>query len=163
MSRKILARLILFLTFALAAQAQRGEIRGQILMPDGNPPARPLQFLLTSSDGRMNELYYTDSSGRFSFSTRGAKVVEYTITVEGDGSTFATTQYSFGADWDNLRITLNGLKPRPEKRSPTISAASVYRPKPGARKLRQKALKELARERHESAEASLRRAIALDP
>jgi Tfp pilus assembly protein PilF len=163
MTRKILAGLLLLFFSAPAAQAQGTTISGQILMPDGSPVSRSLQFHLSSNDGRINEFHYTDSYGRFTIDPGRSMVMLYTITVEGDGRTFATTQFSFGRDWGQVRMVLNPVKPRPDNRAPTTSAASVYRPKPEARKLHKKALQELEEGKLESAEASLRRAIARDP
>jgi Tfp pilus assembly protein PilF len=162
MTRKILAALALLLAFAPLVQAQSYRVSGQIVMPDGSLPARSLQIHLSSNDGRIDEFHYTDSTGGFNIPTRQFLVLHFTITVPGDGVTFATTQYSFGRDSGPVRITLNPPKPEATGKVPTVSAASVYRPKPEAEKLHKKALKELEQEQHAAAEASLRRAVAVD-
>jgi len=162
MTRKVLSGLALLLALAPHVRAQSYRVSGQLVMPDGSLPARSLEIRLSSGDGRINEIHYTDSNGGFNISTSQFLVLLFTITVPGDGVTFATTQLTIGRDSGPVQITLNPLKPDEKGKVPTVSAASVYRPKPEAQKLHKKALKELEQEQHEAAEASLRRALAVD-
>jgi tetratricopeptide (TPR) repeat protein len=83
----------LFLTIALQAQAPPSI---QIFMPDGSLPPREIRLSLTS-DGGLVETFFTDSKGRFLLTRKeGLKPdAAYTVTVTGDGRTFATTTQSF--------------------------------------------------------------------
>jgi tetratricopeptide (TPR) repeat protein len=83
----------LFLTIALQAQAPPSI---QIFMPDGSLPPREIRLSLTS-DGGLVETFFTDSKGRFMITRKeGLKPdAAYTVTITGDGRTFATTTQSF--------------------------------------------------------------------
>lgn len=83
----------LFFTIALQAQAPPSI---QIFMPDGSLPPREIRLTLIS-DGGLVETYFTDSKGRFLLTRKeGLKPdAAYTVTITGDGRTFATTTQSF--------------------------------------------------------------------
>jgi tetratricopeptide (TPR) repeat protein len=83
----------LLLTIALQAQAPPSI---QIFMPDGSLPPREMRLSLTS-DGGLVETFFTDSKGRFLLTRKeGLKPdAAYTVTITGDGRTFATTTQSF--------------------------------------------------------------------
>lgn len=68
----------------------------QFFMPDGSLPARELRFIMYADNGRI-ETFYTDSKGKFLITRQlGLRTdAEYTISVQGDGSTFGTTTFSF--------------------------------------------------------------------
>src|SRR5687768_9194697 len=68
----------------------------QIFMPDGSLPPREIRFQLTSEAGLV-QTYFTDSKGRFLITSKeGLKPdAGYTVTINGDGHTFATTTQSF--------------------------------------------------------------------
>jgi tetratricopeptide (TPR) repeat protein len=83
----------LLLTIALQAQAPPSI---QIFMPDGSLPPREIRLSLTS-DGGLVETFFTDSKGRFLLTRKEGLKPEaaYTITITGDGRSFATTTQSF--------------------------------------------------------------------
>ncbi len=83
------------LLFALSLQAQAPPSI-QIFMPDGSLPPREIRFLLTSEAGLV-QTYFTDSKGRFLITTKEGLRPDagYTVTITGDGHTFATTTQSF--------------------------------------------------------------------
>jgi Flp pilus assembly protein TadD len=68
----------------------------QIFMPDGSLPPHEIRFLLTSEAGLV-QTYFTDSKGRFLITSKEGLRPDagYTVTVTGDGRTFATTTQSF--------------------------------------------------------------------
>ena len=82
-----------FLVFAAPPAAAQVDVRGQILLPDGNLPSNPLRFYLAGDDGRVDECRYTDSNGRFILE-RLINRISYTMTVDTDGQSFATTRYA---------------------------------------------------------------------
>src|SRR5712664_1409614 len=89
------------------------DVRGQILLPDGDLPSENIRFYLTSDDGRVNEYRYTDSSGRFILE-RLSNRVSYTITVDSDGSSYGSTRYTFMPAYEQVvRLTLNPLPRKP--------------------------------------------------
>jgi tetratricopeptide (TPR) repeat protein len=83
----------LLLTIALQAQAPPSI---QVFMPDGSLPPREIRLSLTS-DGGLVETFFTDSKGRFLLTRKEGLRPDaaYTITITGDGRTFATTTQSF--------------------------------------------------------------------
>lgn len=83
----------LLLTMILQAQAPPSI---QIFMPDGSLPPREIRLSLTS-DGGLVETFFTDSKGRFLITRKeGLKPdAAYTVTVVGDGRSYATTTQSF--------------------------------------------------------------------
>ncbi|HEU4390329.1 MAG TPA: tetratricopeptide repeat protein [Blastocatellia bacterium] len=68
----------------------------QFFMPDGSLPERELRFTLTSETGLI-DTFFTDTRGRFLITrSQGLRPdAGYTISIVGDGRTFATTIYSF--------------------------------------------------------------------
>lgn len=78
---------------ALPAQAPPSI---QIFMPDGSLPPREIRFLLTSEAGLV-QTYYTDSKGRFFITSKEGLRADagYTVSITGDGRSFATTTQSF--------------------------------------------------------------------
>jgi tetratricopeptide (TPR) repeat protein len=79
---------------ASVSLAQEAPTTIQIFMPSGARPDRELRFTLTRDDGRI-EILFTDSKGRFALSGGLRRDGEYTVTVESDGRTFATTTTRF--------------------------------------------------------------------
>src|SRR5262245_304045 len=86
---------VLLLITAPPINAQIG-IRGQIFLPNGSPPARPVRFILTTDNGLRTDILFTDSNGRIGMP---AITGPYTITVESDKEVYDTTTASF----DTLR------------------------------------------------------------
>lgn len=152
MLKKISVLLALGLLTALAAGAQT-KVRGQIFLPNGETPRMGIRFFLQSADGRVNEYMFTDSNGRFNLDLSPS--TSYSITVESDGSTFATTVYEFIPSFVSTpRVILKALK---EEAKP----ASKY--KSDAVEMHESAMKDLEKNNTESAEKKLRRAVEIDP
>jgi len=155
----IFAILVFAALFVDSARAQ--TVRGQILLPGGEIPQESIRFSLTSSDGRVNEIRFTDSNGRFILE-RLSSNIDYTIEVQGQETLYGTTTFSFNPAYGTARMTLN-----PPARKPTlpgtISATSVYKPNPEAVDLREAAQKDIEKEDFDAAEVKLRRAVLKDP
>src|SRR6185369_10751822 len=68
----------------------------QFFLPDGSMPPREIRFELAMDNGRV-ETFFTDSKGKFLLTRQlGLKPdAEYRVTVNGDGSTYDTTTFSF--------------------------------------------------------------------
>jgi Flp pilus assembly protein TadD len=155
---------IIFLLLAGLAEAQV-NVRGQILLPNGLPPTRHIQFELLSDDGMVNEIRHTDSSGRFILERlRGNKV--YIIKVRGDGVEFGDTTYDFTPNYmATPRVTLEPVRRKPEPKEKNIVGVSTTasRTASAAAKLQEEAQVEIRREQYAAAEELLRKAIAADP
>jgi tetratricopeptide (TPR) repeat protein len=138
------------------------NVRGQILLPGGETPNEPIRFALYSGDGRVNEIRYTDSNGRFILERLNANI-DYTIDVTGDNALFGSTTYSFNPGYNGaVRVTLNAPARKVMKLG-TLSAASAYKPNAEAVDLHEAALKDIEKEDFDAAEAKLRKAVARDP
>src|SRR5215467_14901715 len=72
--------------------AAQTDVRGQIMLPDGNLPTTAIRFYLTSSNGSVNEIRYTDSNGRFILERLNSQV-GYTISLDSDGVSYGATRY----------------------------------------------------------------------
>jgi tetratricopeptide (TPR) repeat protein len=158
----ILCFLTFFVLVAPRAAAQV-DVRGQIILPNGDFPSATVRFYLTSDDGRVNEIRYTDSNGRFVLERLNNRI-SYTITVDSDGASYGDTRYNFTPAYEQVvRMT---LRPLPAKRvvpGSTVSAASGYNPDPKAVALHERALKEISKKHRDDGERLLREAIAADP
>ena len=154
--------LVMFAAAALPVDAQPVNVRGQILLPGGQPPSESIRFQLYSGDGRVNEIRFTDSNGRFILE-RLSPNFDYTIEVIGDNVLYSNTSYNFNPGYNSsVRVTLNAPK-KPVTLPGTLSAASGYRPNPEAVELHEAALKEIEKENIDAAESKLRKAVAKDP
>ena len=159
----VIACALVFLFVAILPAAAQVDVRGQILLPDGNLPSNTIRFYLTSDDGRVNEIRYTDSSGRFILE-RLSNRIGYTIAVTGDELNYDTTRYSFMPAYEQVvRLTLNPVTTKTVMAKPTVSAASGYKADPKAIALYDRALKEIKKKHEEAAERLLREAAAADP
>lgn len=156
---------ILFRAFALsllvvAIHAQAG-IRGQIYLPDGSTPQRPIRFTLMSDHGLRREELFTDSGGRIRlFGTN----TPFTITVESDGENYDTTSKSFDVTRDGnfLRFQLNPLKHRASAPPSTVDAGDAQREvSPKARESYLSALALLREGKYQEAVEPLKRAIEI--
>jgi tetratricopeptide (TPR) repeat protein len=151
---------VLFVTSRAVAQA---DVRGQIILPDGNLPSSPIRFYLTSGDGRVNEIRYTDSNGRFILERLGTRI-GYTISVDSDGAKYGDSRYNFMPAYEQVvRLTLNPLPAKSSVSRSTVSAASGYKPDPKAIALYERALNEVSKKHKDAGERLLREAIAADP
>jgi predicted Zn-dependent protease len=149
-----------FVTPRVAAQV---DVRGQILLPDGNLPNAAMRFYLASDDGRVNEIRYTDSNGRFVLE-RLSNRIGFTISVDSDGVSYGASRYSFMPAYEQVvRFTLNPLPARPTVPGYTVSASSGYKPDAKAFALYERAIKEIRKKHNDAGERLLREAIAADP
>jgi len=154
MLKKLTVFLALSLLICMAAGAQT-TVRGQIFLPNGDPPRNPVRFFLTSTDGRVNEYRFTDSNGRFILE-RLSSGTSYTVTVESDDTSFDTTVLEFIPSYVSTpRIILKPLKVEP------AAAPSKY--KSDAVEMHESAMKDLEKNNLESAEKKLRKAADIDP
>jgi len=149
--------------FVVPRAAAQVDVRGQILLPDGNLPSAVMRFYLTSDDGRVNDIRYTDSNGRFVLE-RLSNRIGYTISVDSDGASYGDSRYSFMPAYEQVvRFTLNPLRSRPTASSSTVSAASGYKPDAKVFALYERAMKEIRKKHNDAGERLLREAVAADP
>src|SRR5207247_1417 len=95
-------------------------LRGQMYLPNGAPLHRIIRYTLQTDDGGRNEILFTDSNGRIEVVQTLS--VPYTITVESDDETYATTSVQFDPAYSGKYITIH-LKPLESK--PTYPPAVV--------------------------------------
>lgn len=106
------------------------EVRGQVFLPNGNPPQGKIRFLLSGEDGqRPQEYFSTDAKGGFVLSgLKGG--AEYTFVVESDGKNWATT---------TERVHLLGTQPYVTIRlRPLLNSPVPEKPGTGTTELNQK-------------------------
>jgi tetratricopeptide (TPR) repeat protein len=158
----ILCALGAFVFVAPRAVAQV-DVRGQILLPDGNLPTMVMRFYFTSDDGRVNEIRYTDSNGRFILE-RLSNRISYTISVDSDGAGYGDSRYSFMPAYEQVvRFTLKPLLRNGTVPASTVSAASGYRADAKVIALYERAMKEIGKKHNDAGERLLREAVAADP
>jgi len=121
--RPAITVLLITLFFAAPAEAQIGTrgVRGQIFLPNGSPIQRQIRFMLTTDNGMRTEYFYTDSNGRIQMPPVSGP---YTITVDSDGDSFATTMVSFQAFNAGNYITVH-LKPLESKSVPPPGLVNI--------------------------------------
>ena len=138
----------------------------QIFMPDGSLPPREVRFTLTSEDG-MVQTFFTDSKGRFLMTRREGLKPEagYTVTVVGDGRSYATTTHSFrqfGVYY--IPIFLNPYEAPPTKPAATVDVGELdEQAPPEARAAYDSAQRALVENRSSEAVERFRYAIELYP
>jgi tetratricopeptide (TPR) repeat protein len=151
------------ITFIAPGAAAQVDVRGQIFLPDGNLPSAVVRFYLTSDDGRVNEIRYTDSNGRFILE-RLSNRIGFTISVDSDGTSYGASRYSFLPAYEQVvRFTLNPLPSRPTVPGSTVSVASGYKPDAKAIALHERAMKEIGKKHNDAGERLLREVVAADP
>lgn len=170
MGRHAIRFAVLMLAFALQVSAQREVAQReltrpprpvsaaiQILLPDGTKPGSKLTVLLHTDDGRYNETLFTTSDGWLL--ARGVEEgTPLVLTVAGEEGIFQTTSVRFAAFEGRMTVHLRAW---PGARG-TVSAASLYEPDGKARKLCDKAAKDLKDARFAEAEKKLREAATID-
>jgi Flp pilus assembly protein TadD len=100
------------LLFRVFAEAQAPPTI-QFFMPDGSLPTRQLRFSLESQDGRIVDIFFTDTKGKFLLArSQGLRPNSgYRISIESDGRTFAGTTVSFYHYGDSVYFVPIFLKP----------------------------------------------------
>src|SRR5436190_1108944 len=151
------------LSCSILTMAQQG-LRGQMYLPNGAPLHRIVRFTLHTDDGGRNELLFTDSNGRIEVVQRVD--VPYTITVESDEETYATTTASFDPAYSGRYILIH-LKPLESKTSYPPGVVNVnttdQNVSPKAKDLYESALEMIKSQQYEKAVEPLKSAIALQP
>ena len=163
--KKLLIWVLVAAGFAVLAAARpvqaQVNVRGQILLPNGDLPRNPIRFEITCTNG-YHDLIYTDSGGRFILERLDPNL-EYIITVDSDESTWGMTQYHFHpGETDTPRFYLNPLPIKKGPKAGTISAKSGYSANPEAIDLHDKGLKSYQAGQIDTAESQLRAAIEKD-
>ena len=102
----------------------------QFFMPDGSLPARQLRFSLESQDGRIVDIFFTDTKGKFLLArSQGLRPnAGYRISIESDGLTFAATTISFYHYGDGVYfvpIFLKALAPEAVKPAALVDLAEL--------------------------------------
>jgi tetratricopeptide (TPR) repeat protein len=102
----------------------------QFFMPDGSLPARQLRFSLESQDGRIVDIFFTDTKGKFLLArSQGLRPnAGYRISIESDGRTFAATTISFYHYGDGVYfvpIFLKALAPETVKPAGLVDLAEL--------------------------------------
>jgi tetratricopeptide (TPR) repeat protein len=167
MKKCVVAALLVLLCVAVPTAAQNTQsYRGRVFLPNGEPFNQVVAIILSSEDpARPPEYSYTDSKGWFFI--QGLRLNHrYTITIESDGETWATTSESFIATPRGM-VTIQLL---PLQKSavlgggPAVSAYQLqFKPRPAARRAYEEAQKLIAGQKFDDARALLRRAIEEDP
>ncbi len=154
----------LLLVCALIVFAQGGSIRGQLLLPDGNPLNEATRISLETSRG-VKATIFTDNQGRFSFP--GLTPGTYQVIVEGDRTRFETTTANvevFPSSPVLLTITLKEKKDAKTKRENSVSVAELDAGVPSkAKKEFERAGAAAAEHKTSEAISHLRQAIAIYP
>lgn len=163
MRKKLLAATFCVLLCALAASGQLG-LRGQIYLPNGAPLHKVIRFTVRTDDGARNEILFTDSNGRIEVVT--PLNAPYTLTVESDDETYATTSAAFDPAYSG-RYVLIHLKPLESKPSYPPAVVNVnttdQNVSPKAKEAYESALAMINARQYEQAVEPLKGAIALQP
>ncbi len=164
--RKVAILLVVLGCLAGAALQAQGSFRGRIFLPNGEPLAVTTRIIVSSEDPRQPADYqFTDSKGWFFLQGIRANI-RYSITVESDDQTFATTTDWFIAGRSSFIAIY--LLPREEARSvpnsPDVSSKQLqHKPLPKARRAYEQALQALSEQKIELARSKLRQALEIDP
>jgi tetratricopeptide (TPR) repeat protein len=151
-----------------AQQNQNTSIRGRIFLPDGAPLGEIIPIVLASEDARfIPETYYTDSKGWFFL--RGMRLNQrYSVIVESDGKSWATTTETFFVN-DRNTVFLN-INLRPLVTMETVSKAGTvsvqqlqYKPRADAKRAYDEGLKAWSDRNVDLARQKFREAVELDP
>lgn len=153
----------ILLCISSAASAQLG-LRGQIYLPNGAPLHKVIRFTLRTDDGGRNETLFTDSNGRIGVAM--AVSVPFTIIIESDEETYATTTAAFDPSVSGKYVTIN-LRPLPSNVSRPPGLVSVNSAdqsvSPKAKEAYDSALSMIREQHFEQALEPLKRAIAIEP
>jgi tetratricopeptide (TPR) repeat protein len=99
----------------------------QLFMPNGGgPPSQVMRLTLVRDDGFIDTVF-TDSKGKYSITTPkgGGTTVFYTVTVETDNQTYATTTATFRLDPNNPNQTAIFLRPLTAAKSAVPAVVDV--------------------------------------
>ena len=135
----------------------------QVFMPNGGTPRGTLRLDLARDDG-MRDVVFTDSKGLFQIATpRTGLTVRYTVTIEGDRQTFATTTISitlYGGSPAQTAVFLRPITNEPRPANGVLDVASLESNVPAkARAAYKRALDSINEGQFDSAILSLKEAI----
>ena len=160
----ILAILYLVLSGSVLAQAPPSSV--QIFMPNGGMPSGALMMSMVTDEGRT-DIVFTDSKGMFAIRTPTSGSVTYTVTINGDGKTFATTTTRFRLERNIPGRTTIFLKPITAEKPPVNGVLDVTNFEGNipskARAAYQRAMEFIGKGQLENAIGSLQQAISLYP
>lgn len=164
--RRIAVLALLCLAVAVPLHAQV-SVRGRIFLPNGEPLAASIPYILSSEDARfVPETGYTDGKGWF-FLSRLRTGQRYSITVESDGETWATTTDWFFAEGRAQFVTVMLLPLGPREvvtKSSTVSVQQLqHKPRADAKRAYEDAQKAYAERSVDLARQKFRQAVDLDP
>lgn len=136
----------------------------QIFMPGGGLPDRPIRFTLTRDDGRI-ETVFTDTKGRFPITGDLVREADYTVSVEGDGRTFATTVTTFRTFRNQVAYIPVFLRPfeNPKRIASGVLDVTEVNVPAEARLAYQKAMQEAANRKDQDAIRDFKRALSIYP
>jgi len=128
-TRHLTAAFLMALLFPVFAEAQAPPTI-QFFMPDGSLPTRQLRFNLESQDGRVVDIFFTDTKGKFLLTrSQGLRPNSgYRVSIESDGRTFAGTTVSFYHYGDSVYfvpIFLKAIAPEAVKRAGFVDLAEL--------------------------------------
>jgi tetratricopeptide (TPR) repeat protein len=137
-------------------------LRGQIFQPFGGVFDRVIRFNFSSQDGRLNQILFTDSAGRFVIPNLDFYTT-YIITVESDDHSYETTTQIVPLNTTNYVALFLKPKKHEAKEPPgTVSARDADVP-PKARQAYDKGLEAVGRNRLGDAVKWMKRATELHP
>jgi tetratricopeptide (TPR) repeat protein len=133
-------------------------------LPNGAPLHKIIRFTVRTDDGGRNEILFTDSNGRIEVVQ--TLNVPYTIIVESDEETYATTSVSFDPAYSGKYITVH-LKPLEPKASYAPGVVTVnstdQNVAPKAKEIYESALELIKSQQYDQAVEPLKNAISLQP
>ncbi len=139
-------------------------VRGQIFTPEGAPIQKNIRFELLADNGsRPPEFYYTDSHGRIILQNLTADA-SFTIRVETDGESWATTSVQFYTTGHRptVQVDLRPLERAVVLGPSTVSVSELKQDVPEtARKFFEEGMQLAGRGEHSAAQQQLERAIEL--
>lgn len=126
---QLTAAFLLALLLSVFAEAQAPPTI-QFFMPDGSLPTRQLRFNMESQDGRIVDIFFTDTKGKFLMArSQGLRPNSgYRISIESDGRTFAATTVSFYHYGDSVYfvpVFLKALAPEAVKPAGFVDLAEL--------------------------------------
>ena len=162
-----LLKLLLIISTLLASAAaalSQAPSSIQIFMPGGGLPDRSIRFTLTRDDGRIETLF-TDTKGKFQITGDLVRDADYSVTVQGDGRSFATTVATFRTFRNTIiyvPVFLRAIESK-KRNSPGVLDVTDANVPAEARSLYQEARAKITKGENAKAIEDLKRALAIYP
>mgnify|MGYP000875917931 CR=1 FL=1 len=136
----------------------------QFFLPGGVLPERELRFTLKRSDGR-EEILFTDNKGKYELNDAWQRQGDFTIYIETDRRTYATTVQSFRLirTVEHVPVFLAALKAPPPPKSVVDVADLDGKAPPAARAAHEQGMKAFNAGNAEAAIGAFTQALALYP